>query len=215
MSRHKVFNKLSELSLPSFLSVVDYERRPRSQPTNTPRPPSGFFIREQTDTTDYSVSSSDDDDNVHTHVAMMVPIAGNLTAFQPVQHVQTSIGIDLTHENISACIYTFVNLSGPQNGSSGSHSREATYYDHRVSLQGTQSGIQHNIGSDIAVGLNTSHTGPEHIASNAIITSDKKQKRREQYIARRDRLTPQEKEKINARRRAARKNKIDEERNAR
>ena len=101
----------------------------------------------------------------------MVPIAGNLTAFQPVQHVQTP------HKKISACIYTFVNLSGPHNGFSGNHSREATYYDHRVSLQGTQSSIEHNIGSDIAVGLNTSHTGLEHIASNAIITSDKKQKR--------------------------------------
>ncbi|KAM3256530.1 hypothetical protein ACQJBY_049150 [Aegilops geniculata] len=181
--------------------VVEYERTPRSQLTNTHRPPSGFFIREQTGTTNYSVSSSDDDDNVPTQLPMMIPIAGNLKAFEPVPHVETSIGIALTHDFFSVCIYTFVK----QNGSSGNHSREGTYYDHHASLRGTDRSIDHNIGSDIALGLDTEDTVPEHIASNDIIKSDRKQKRRDQYMARRNRLTPEQMEEINARRREARK----------
>ena len=39
---------------------------------------------------------------------MIIPIAGNLKAFQPVPHVETSIGIALTHDFFSLCIYTFV-----------------------------------------------------------------------------------------------------------
>uniref|UniRef100_A0A8I6YCJ5 Uncharacterized protein n=1 Tax=Hordeum vulgare subsp. vulgare TaxID=112509 RepID=A0A8I6YCJ5_HORVV len=119
---------------------------------------------------------------------MMVPIAGNLTAFRPVQHVETP---------------------------SGNHSHEAIYYDHRASLGGIPSSTELDIGSYIAPRLNTSQTGPEHLASSTIIKSDKKQKRRDQYIARRNRLTPQQKEEINARRRAAWKMKTDEERNSR
>ena len=101
-----------------------------------------------------------------------------------------------------------------QNGSSGNHSREGTYYDHHASLRGTERSIDHNIGSDIALGLDTEDNVPEHIASNDIIKSDRKQKRRDQYIARRNRLTPEQKDEINARRREAGK-KIEEERTAR
>ena len=101
-----------------------------------------------------------------------------------------------------------------QNGSSGNHSREGTYYDHHASLRGTERSIDHNIGSDIALGLDTEDTVPEHIASNDIIKPDRKQKRRDQYMARRNRLTPEQKEEINARRREARK-KTEEERTAR
>ncbi|XP_044351309.1 uncharacterized protein [Triticum aestivum] len=104
--------------------------------------------------------------------------AGNLKAFQPVPHVETSIG---------------------------NHSREGTYYDHHASLRVTERSIDHNIGSDIALGLDTEDNVPEHIASNDIIKSDRKQKRRDQYIARRNRLTLEQKEEINARRREARK----------
>jgi len=102
-----------------------------------------------------------------------------------------------------------------QNGSSGNHSREGTYYDHHASLRGTERSIDHNIGSNIALGLDTEDTVPKHIASNDIIKSDRKQKRRDQYIARRNRLTPKQKEEINARRREARKKKTEEERTAR
>uniref|UniRef100_A0A8I6XRP0 Uncharacterized protein n=1 Tax=Hordeum vulgare subsp. vulgare TaxID=112509 RepID=A0A8I6XRP0_HORVV len=119
---------------------------------------------------------------------MMVPIAGNLTAFRPVQHVETPCG---------------------------NHSNEAIYYDHSASLGGIPSSAEHDIVSYIAPRLNTSETGPEHLASTAVITSDKKQKRQDQYIARRNRLTHEQKEENNARRREARKTKTDDERNSR
>jgi len=123
------------------------------------------------------------------------------------------------HQSVSPLHTTFFQFAFihllKQNGSSGNHSREGTYYDHHASLRGTERSIDHNIGSDIALGLDTEDNVPEHIASNDIIKSDRKQKRRDQYIARRNRLTPEQREEINARRREARKKKTEEERTAR
>jgi hypothetical protein len=54
----------------------------------------------------------------------------------------------------------------------------------------------------------------EHIVSNTCGTRDKNLQRRNRDKAWRDKLTPQQREEINARRRAVRKNKSNEERNA-
>lgn len=54
----------------------------------------------------------------------------------------------------------------------------------------------------------------EHIICNASVTHDKNLQRRNRDKARRDRLTPEQREEINACRRAARQKKTNEERNA-
>jgi hypothetical protein len=54
----------------------------------------------------------------------------------------------------------------------------------------------------------------EHIVSNTGVTRDKNLQRRNRDKARRDKITPEQREEINARRRAVRKNKTNEERNA-
>jgi hypothetical protein len=54
----------------------------------------------------------------------------------------------------------------------------------------------------------------EHIVSNTGVTRDKNLQRRNRDKARRDKLTPEQKEEMNARRRAVRKNKTNEEWNA-
>ena len=55
---------------------------------------------------------------------------------------------------------------------------------------------------------------PEHIVSNTSVTHDKNLQRRNSDRARRDRLTPEQREEMNSRRRVARRNKTNEERNA-
>jgi hypothetical protein len=57
-------------------------------------------------------------------------------------------------------------------------------------------------------------SGAEGIASNASVKEDKNQRRRNRDKARRDSLTPEQREEMNARRRASRKNKTNEDRNA-
>lgn len=88
------FHKLSYIN---SWKVVEYERTPRLQPTITHRPLSAFSIRDQTDTTNNSVSSSDDDENLPTQLRRMVPIASNIMTFRLVQHVETPSGIALDH----------------------------------------------------------------------------------------------------------------------
>lgn len=62
--------------------------------------------------------------------------------------------------------------------------------------------------------LNGTPSRSEQSASDASVTRDKNQQRRDRDKARRDRLTSEEREEMNARRRAARRNKSIEERNA-
>lgn len=57
-------------------------------------------------------------------------------------------------------------------------------------------------------------SGAEHIASHASVKEDKNQQRRNRDKARRDSLTPEQREEVNARRRASRKNRTIEDRNA-
>lgn len=54
----------------------------------------------------------------------------------------------------------------------------------------------------------------EDITSNASVKDDKNQQRRNRDKARRDSLTPEQREEMNARRRASRQNKTNEDRNA-
>lgn len=91
-----------------ILSVVEDKRTKRSRPTSTHRPSSGLFIRETSNTTNYSVTSSDDDDDVPTQLAMMLPTAGNLTARRLGEHAESSNGITLSHEIVSISFYTFL-----------------------------------------------------------------------------------------------------------
>lgn len=84
------------------------------------------------------------------------------------------------------------------------------------------------ITSDLGLGFNSLHTkhaesprslqgtpsGADHMASNAGLTQDKNQQRWDRDKARRDSLTPEQRKEMNARRRAARQIKTNEERNA-
>jgi Spy/CpxP family protein refolding chaperone len=62
--------------------------------------------------------------------------------------------------------------------------------------------------------LQGARSGVEHMTSNATVAQYKNQQRRDRDKARRDRLTPEQREEMNAHRRAARQNKSNKERNA-
>jgi hypothetical protein len=84
------------------------------------------------------------------------------------------------------------------------------------------------IASDMGFGFNNLHidwaesprtlqgpqSGVEHMTSNATVAQYKNQQRREHDKARRDRLTLEQREEMNAHRRAARQNKTNDEKNA-
>jgi hypothetical protein len=74
-----------------------------------------------------------------------------------------------------------------------------------------------NLYIALAESSRTLHGTPrraEQSASDTSVTSDKNQQRRDCYKVRQDRLTSGQREEMNARRRAARRNNSTEERNA-